>query len=233
MGTINFTKNILCFEIFYFTLYFKELLKMSQDAVKSIEEIKSILHKNTRLLSLSGWSGIAAGVAALLAAVIADSRLSKYYFEWDARGYYDLSEYIHLRRDLALLGVSTLLIALALSTFFTWRKIRKDGDTLISKATRNVMTQMLIPLVTGGVFVLFLLQHGMLNLVAPCCLIFYGLALFTASRYTLGEIRYLGMICILLGLINLWMPYYSIVLWALGFGVAHILYGIVMLKKYD
>ncbi len=206
---------------------------MSQEAVKSIEEIKSILNKNTRILSLSGWSGIMAGVVALIAAFIAQSRLDAYYFQWEQTGYYNIQDYIELRTDLLWLGLGTLLLAVSLATFFTWRKIRKDGDQLISKATLRLMFNMAVPLITGGIFILFLMKVGYLNLVAPCCLVFYGLSLFAASKFTLGEIKYLGLTCIVLGLINLWFPFYSLWFWALGFGVAHIIYGIVMLRKYD
>ncbi len=206
---------------------------MSQDAVKSIEEIKSILHRNTRILSLSGWSGIMAGLVAIAAAAIAKSRLDAYYFKWKQTGYYSTQEYIQLRTDLAFLGLGTLVLAIALATFFTWRKIRKDGDQLISTATIKLMVNISVPLLTGGIFIAFLLQAGFLNLIAPSCLIFYGLALFTASKFTLGEIKYLGIVCIVLGLANLWMYPYSLIFWTLGFGVAHILYGIIMLRKYD
>ncbi len=220
-------------ESFDFTLYLKALSIMSNKAVESIEEIKSILNKNTRILSLSGWSGIMAGVVALIAAAIAQSRLDAYYFQWQKTGYYSKTEYISLRYDLMMLGLATLLVALLLATYFTWRKIRKEGDQLLNKATLRLISNMAVPLLTGGIMILYLLQSGFLNMVAPSCLIFYGLALFTASKFTLGEIKYLGLICIALGLMNLWMYSYSLLFWSLGFGVAHIIYGMVMLKKYD
>ncbi len=206
---------------------------MSQKAVNSIEEIKNILNKNTQILSLSGWSGIMAGIIALIAAAIAQSWIDKFHFQWRQDGYYDMRNYLSLRRDLILLGLGTLSAALLLATFFTFRKIRKDGDELFSRATTRLMFHLAVPLLTGGVFIIYLLEHGLLNLIAPCCLIFYGLGLFAASKFTLGEILYLGLTCILLGLVSLWLYSYTLIFWALGFGVAHILYGTMMLRKYE
>jgi hypothetical protein len=70
-------------------------------------------------------------------------------------------------------------------------------------------------------------------LIAPTCLLFYGLALINASRYTLGEIRYLGCCELILGIISLWVPGYGLIFWAAGFGVLHIIYGIIMWWKYE
>ena len=90
-----------------------------------------------------------------------------------------------------------------------------------------------IPLGVGGIFVFAMLQHGYYNLIAPACLIFYGLALVNGSKYTLGEIRYLGYFELMLGIVNLWATGYGLYFWALGFGVMHIIYGAIMWYRYD
>jgi hypothetical protein len=90
-----------------------------------------------------------------------------------------------------------------------------------------------IPLVTGGIFILIMLNSGHFGLAAPACLIFYGLALIQASTNTVDEIRYLGYSEILLGLISAMLPGYGLIFWSLGFGVLHIVYGAIMHNKYD
>jgi hypothetical protein len=69
-------------------------------------------------------------------------------------------------------------------------------------------------------------------LVAPATLIFYGLALVNAERYTLTDIKYLGYCQIGLGLISLFFLGWGLVAWTFGFGVLHIVYGLIMHKKY-
>ena len=91
----------------------------------------------------------------------------------------------------------------------------------------------MIPLFAGGLFVLGLLYHNEWHFVAPACLIFYGLALVNASKYTLSDIRYVGIIEILLGAVNMYFAEYSLWFWAVGFGVLHIVYGLIMWWKYD
>jgi hypothetical protein len=85
----------------------------------------------------------------------------------------------------------------------------------------------------GAVFLFRMLQLAQFDLVAPGCLIFYGLALINGSKYTLGEVKYLGYGNLLLGVINLWYVGYGLHFWAMGFGVLHIVYGIVMWNKYE
>jgi hypothetical protein len=70
-------------------------------------------------------------------------------------------------------------------------------------------------------------------LAAPACLVFYGLALIQGSANTFDEIRYLGFSEIILGLISASVPGYGLVFWAIGFGVLHIIYGVIMYNKYD
>ena len=54
-----------------------------------------------------------------------------------------------------------------------------------------------------------------------------------ASKYTLNDIRYLGLTEIFLGLVALVFLEYSLLFWAIGFGLVHIIYGIVMYYKYE
>jgi hypothetical protein len=63
--------------------------------------------------------------------------------------------------------------------------------------------------------------------------VFYGLALVNASKYTLTDIRYLGITEIILGILNIFFLRRGLYFWALGFGVLHIIYGLVMWWKYE
>ncbi len=92
---------------------------------------------------------------------------------------------------------------------------------------------MIVPLVTGGILTLIFLFRGYYGIVSPACLIFYGLALVSAANFTFGEVKYLGLLEITLGLICACLPGYGLLFWALGFGVLHIIYGGMMYFKYD
>ena len=92
---------------------------------------------------------------------------------------------------------------------------------------------MAVPLVAGGLLILILIAKGLIGLIAPVSLIFYGMALFNASRHTLEEVKVLGIIQIGLGLISSYFVEYGLLIWALGFGVVNIIYGIYMHYKYE
>lgn len=133
------------------------------------------------------------------------------------------------------MGVAMVVLACSLLTafYFTWRKAQRMKVPFWDHTSRKLLINMSIPIIAGGFFVLGLLRYNEWRFIAPVCLIFYGLALVNASKYTLSEIRYVGMIEIILGLINMWWIGYGLYFWALGFGVLHIIYGILMWWKYD
>jgi hypothetical protein len=134
-------------------------------------------------------------------------------------------------RRLLLIGILTLVLALAGGIFFTTRETRKRGEKIWDHRVKRLLVNLAIPLVTGGIVCLMLLFRGQGGLVAPLTLVFYGLALVHASKYTLGEIRSLGLLEIVLGLIALQFPGYGLWFWAIGFGLLHIVYGIYIPLK--
>ena len=132
--------------------------------------------------------------------------------------------------DLAMVILAGAILS---ALYFTWKKARRNQLPIWDHTSRKLIINLCIPIITGGVFVFGLLQYNEWRFIAPACLIFYGLALVNASKYTLSEIRYVGIIEIILGLINMWWIGYGLYFWALGFGVIHIVYGMLMWWKYD
>jgi len=132
-----------------------------------------------------------------------------------------------------VLALAVLAAALITSTFFTWRKARRSQLPIWDIASKRLAVNMAIPLAAGGFFVLGLLDHSGWNYIAPSCLVFYGLALVNASKYTLTDIRYLGLLEISLGCINMYYPHEGLYFWAAGFGILHIIYGLIMWWKYE
>ena len=194
-----------------------------------------MMERSSRFISLSGLSGLSAGVCALVGAYIAHGWIAEYAnsdysnnpdaFPAEARNLFELK--------MILLALGTLLAALITSTWFTWRKARKSRLPMWDHASKKLAINMAIPLAAGGFFVLGLLDHTGWNYVAPACLVFYGLALVNASKYTLTDIRYLGLMEIALGCISMYYPHLGLYFWAAGFGVLHIIYGVMMWWKYE
>lgn len=193
------------------------------ERLKDISEIRSLMEQSSKFLSLSGLSGVSAGIVGTAAAVIA---------EWHLRSAIG----VQMGDEITFFVVGsivTLAAALALAAFFSVRMTNKKGLPIWTTPTRSLLVNLLIPLAAGGAYCLILLMHGFPHLIAPAMLIFYGLALMNASKYTLPEIRYLGLCELCLGLIGSWWVSYGLMLWGIGFGLLHIIYGALMYVKYE
>ena len=194
------------------------------DRLKDISEIRSMMEQSSKFLSLSGLSGISAGIVGIAAAVIAQ------YFI-DTAG--TRSSGSNGAAYFLIGSILTLIVALSFAANFSVRMARKKQLPVWSSATKSLLVNLFIPLAVGGLFCLILVYHNILFLIAPAMLIFYGLALLNTSKYTLREIRYLGMSEICLGLLaSIWVQF-GIVFWGIGFGILHITYGTFMYFKYE
>ncbi|MFC4262417.1 hypothetical protein ACFOWM_05995 [Ferruginibacter yonginensis] len=209
-----------------------------QQAAAAIEHINTMMERSSRFISLSGWSGISAGICALVGAWLAYpyTTLQKSLFINERLATEQLmanSYAVLLNTWLFYIALGTFVMAFATAFIFTWRKSKQQGVPLWGSTAKRLMINVSVPLLVGAIFLMHMVGHGTLGLVAPGCLIFYGLALVNASKYTLHEIRYLGYAQIILGIVNCWFEGYGLYFWALGFGIMHIAYGIYMWATYE
>jgi hypothetical protein len=219
-----------------FTLYFKVLFYMDQQQQASLEtlkDIRRIMDRSSRFISLSGLSGVSAGVFGLIGVYFANEWIREYavnYNDYYTRGG---TRMLSIEWKLIFLAAAVLTGALVFALYFTWRRTKKNNVPMWGATTRKLLVNLAIPLVTGGVFVLALIDFHYWRFIAPACLIFYGLALVNASKYTLSDIRYLGLLEIALGLVNMWYFGWGLYFLGAGFGVLHIIYGLIMWWKYE
>lgn len=185
-----------------------------------------MMERSSKFLSLSGWAGVLAGIYALIGAYIAYA-----IFAFDPQGA-GATEDPNMAR---LIGLALLVLVLAVGTaiLLSLRQARKSGDRIWNPASEQLLVSMAVPLVVGGILLLILLSKGLMGLLPPMMLVFYGLALYGAGRYTFTEIRFLGLIQMGLGLIGAWFTDHGLLLWAIGFGILHIVYGLYIHLKYE
>lgn len=198
----------------------------SKNYLDDISEIKSMMHKSSRFISLSGLSGILAGIYALVGAAAA-----YYIVDTSKRGYLILDGAVFRACFAILIGVAVLSVITGI--YLTTKKAKKNNEKIWDNSSKRLLINFLIPLVTGGIYILIILNQERYGQTAALMLIFYGLALINASKYSLGDIRYLGMIEIGLGLLCAFIPSFGFWFWVVGFGIMHILYGTWMHFKYD
>jgi len=196
------------------------------DQLKQLGEIKSMMEQSSQFLSLSGLSGISAGIIALFGAFFAQREVHSFLSTSD-------NSYETLEFNLFIIATLTLVSALLVGFIFTLKKTAKSGDNIWNSTSKRLFINLAIPLILGGIFVLILIYHHYFLLIAPATLIIYGYSLLNASRYTFKDIKYLGISQIITGLFATLYLGYGLIFWAIGFGVMHILYGTIMYFKYD
>ncbi len=197
--------------------------------MEDLKDIREMMSKSSRFISLSGLAGIGAGVVALIGAylahrnVFADLVLTDHQLVVLSTGTIS---------NLLFIVIGTIFLAVAVTVFFSSRHLRKKEENIWDHQTKRMVINLLIPLVTGGLLCLLMIYNDLISMTMSLTLIFYGLALVNSSKYTYTEIRSLGIIEIILGLVAFQYVEYGLIIWAIGFGLMHVVYGIYMHLKY-
>ena len=218
-------------------MYFKVLFMIENDqpanSLQDIKDIRKIMERSSRFISLSGLSGVAAGICALGGVFVANDILKTHYDAYTSGGFFSGAEFNRLKIKLIILAIIVFAIAFIISFYLTWRKTKAMGQPIWNFTSKRLAWNMILPLISGAAFILGMLKYDAWMFVAPASLIFYGLALVNASKYTLTDIRYLGYCEIITGVVNMLFIGYGLWFWAIGFGLLHIIYGIIMWWKYE
>jgi hypothetical protein len=208
----------------------------TEEQLAALKDIQKMMERSSRFLSLNGLSGIFVGLTALAGAIAAYLFIGSMegdlpYFEYakNADGKMNISFLAFFLID----ALSVLVISLCIATWLTLRKARRQGEKVWTASGRRLMFNMAIPLISGGLFCLIMVLHGYSGMVAPATLVFYGLALMNASKYTYEHVKFLGLVEIALGLLAGIFINNGLLFWALGFGIAHMLYGIIAYFTFE
>ncbi len=221
-----FLKDVCGARNFILALNYKVLLmKEEQDYIDDIRQMRTIMERSSKFMSLSGLASLIAGLFALSGAYIA----------WAVFNYKTAALQSDPQEQYSAYGVAMVVLILSVTTalLLSQKKARKRGERIWNATTRRLLISTSVPLVTGGLLILIFISKSLTGLVIPCTLIFYGLALYNVSRLTYEEVRSMGIILIILGLLSAYFIEIGLVLWALGFGVVHIVYGIYLHFKYE
>ena len=211
----------------------------AKEQLAQISEIRDMMKESSQFLSLSGLSGVFAGIYALLGAwivrtdfieLMAPNALDSIRYAQDGL---TIGNLMFKVTYFLIVGASVLGASLVTGFFLTARKAKKNKRKLFDSAAKKLLLNLFIPLTLGGVFCLALIKQGYIGAVAPATLVFYGAALLNAGKYTYRDIRYLGICEMTLGAISMFNIGYGLYFWAFGFGVLHIIYGAWMYFKYD
>lgn len=188
------------------------------------------MERSSKFISLSGLSGILAGIYALIGAVVA----YKICFENSQPVVMSNSEMNPANwQTLFIIALIVLIFSLFTGIWLTIRQATKKGERYWNPVSKRLLINLAIPLITGGLFILILIFRGYYEMIIPVSMLFYGFALVVGSQYTFTDVKWLGLCEIVLGLLAALFPQFGIIIWGVGFGILHILYGSIMHFKYN
>jgi uncharacterized membrane protein YjjP (DUF1212 family) len=197
-------------------------MSTSKQNLEALQDIRKMMDRSSRFISLSGWSGIAAGVIALGGVWFAHQKLSASY-----------DDPAVLQSELITIAAVVFVAAFVSAIGLTFIKSRNQGVAFWGSSAKRLIWNTLLPMIAGGFLIWRMIEMQQYSLTPAASLIFYGLALINGSKYTLGEVRFLGYAELLTGIIALWFPDSALYFWAFGFGILHIMYGVAMWWKYE
>ncbi|MCL2649861.1 MAG: hypothetical protein FWD60_02395 [Candidatus Azobacteroides sp.] len=202
-------------------------MEANKQELETLQDIRKIMERSSRFISLSGWSGVSAGICALIGAFFAHRVMTT------GNNYVEYCILNPMTISLLIIAVLTFAAAFVSAFFFTYIRSKRNNIPIWGTTAKRLMWNVGIPMTAGGFLILKMIEMGAGGLIAPACLIVYGISLFSGSKQTLDEIRYLGYTEIILGIIALWNIGHGLFFWTIGFGVMHIVYGVYMWIKYE
>lgn len=207
-------------------------MDQNQEHLKNLSEIRSLMERSSSFLSLSGLSGISAGILGLIATFLLDNKITP-FLDYRKTVFLTVEHRIEIINYSLWVLIPALIFTFIFVIFFTSLKAKKKNLKLWEPSAKRLLVNLFIPLITGGIAAIILLINYYDNLILPSMLVFYGLALVNASKYTFNEIFWMGLSNILIGLTALLFPQYSLYLWGIGFGLMNIIYGTLMYLRYE
>ena len=198
------------------------------------------LEQSSRFISLSGFSGIFVGLCGLLGAYIThnlvstESHTDKEMLEIiGGFDYYNMTVHQFVGENLIFLALFTILFALLFAFYFTTLRSRRNRVPIWDEKIKRQISVLCLPNIVGAIFIMRLVLTANYGYIVPSALIFYAISLINIRRFTTGEVALLGYLLLLLGVVNLWMQGWGILFFGFGFGVLHVIYGIVTFFLYE
>ncbi|WP_166336446.1 hypothetical protein [Sphingobacterium chungjuense] len=199
--------------------------------IEELGNIRKLMEKSSKFVSISGLSGVLVGIYALLGAAYGYITVYGFKSQFGYRDFYVTDEAVIDK--LVIAAIVVLFAALLTGYLMAQRKAKINRQSIWNITSKNLLFAVAVPLVTGGIVSIVLINRGAYSMIASMLLIFYGLALTSGSVYTFKEVRYLGILEVILGIFALAIPGYGVWFWAIGFGVLHIIYGLIVHYKYE
>ena len=195
----------------------------NKEALNTLNDIKEMMERSSKFKAISGLSIVIVGILASLVSAYIYFFLGDYSINTPTK--WRITTYI---------TVSLLVLAFFIVFIMAYIKAKRHNLRFTLDATmRRLLLNFFIPLGAGGLLCIALLMQHRYGLVSSITLVFYGLALINSSHFSYPALRYLGYAELVLGLIDCFLVDYALLIWFIGFGVLHIVFGIIFMLRYE
>jgi hypothetical protein len=184
-----------------------------QHAIENLRFIRETMERSTSFTAVPGWGGVAMGISATAAAVVAARQPNSQMW---------LSVWL-------LEGA----VAFALGGWAAVRKARAADLPVLSGAGRKFALSLLPPVVAGALLTAALGRAGFIHVLPGLWLLTYGVGVLTAGAFSVRVVPVMGLCFMAAGTMALFSP----PLWGncflgAGFGGLHVVFGIIIARRY-
>jgi len=181
-------------------------------ALDNLRFIRETMERATAFTAISGWGVVVVGITALFAAALAwRASVVTWLFIW--------------------LGEALLSFVIAGSA--TIRKARVSKMPLLSMPGKRFALSFSPPMIVGALLTAVLFNAGLVSAIPGMWLLLYGTGIVTGGAFSVKVVPVMGLCFMLLGVVTLFSPAaWGNILMTAGFGGLHILFGIIIARRY-
>jgi hypothetical protein len=182
-------------------------------AMDNIRFIRETMERASAFTAVPGWGQVAVGVTAFVAWYLAvhEATPRRWLFVWLAEA----------------------VIALLIAGWALDRKARATDTHLLSSPARKVAFSLSPPLIVGALLTAVLFKLRVTSVIPGVWLLLYGTGVVTGGMFSVSVVPLMGICFMVLGAIALFVPApWANWLLAAGFGGLHIIFGIIIARKY-
>ncbi len=184
-----------------------------QHAIENLRFIRETMERSASFTAVPGWGGVAVGLSAVAASVIAGQQLEEHAWlsVWLAEG----------------------VLAFAVGAWAAMRKARAADLPIWTGAARKFALSLLPPVAAGALLTAALEAGGLHRFLPGLWLVTYGAGVVTAGAFSVRVVPLMGLCFMLAGAAALFSPAaWGNVILGLGFGGLHIVFGAIIARRY-
>ncbi|HJQ19063.1 MAG TPA: hypothetical protein VJ867_01870 [Gemmatimonadaceae bacterium] len=187
--------------------------EMQARAMDNLRFIRETMEAAGTFTAVSGWGQVAIGITAILAALLAAREPAP--------------------SDWVLVWAAEAILALLISVWFMYSKAKHASLPLLTGSARKLLFSFTPVFVVGMVITFACVKRELAALLPGVWMLLYGTAVVAAGAFSVRIVPVMGASFILLGAVALFAPLsWSTGLMILGFGVLHIVFGLVIARRH-